>query len=206
MATATILETPVRDQSPPGGIADAPFVEEPLYEVVGGKKVELPPMAVSSGRVAADLGFFLTMWAREKGLGRISPEILHWLDETGDLKRRPDVSFVSYDRWPRDKPIPDDEAWEVIPELAVEVVSPSDKADDLLEKVEDYFAAGVVQVWVIYPRRRVAHVFESFTSIRVVSTGQDLEGGTLLPGFRLPLATLFEDLGPRTGAAAAVTS
>jgi Uma2 family endonuclease len=206
MAIATMLETPVRAQPSPIESADVPFVEEPLYEVVGGKKVELPPMAVSSNRVAWLVSTHLGTFAVSKGHGWVYMEALHWLDEPGDVKRRPDVSFVSYDRWPRDKPIPDDEAWQVIPELAVEVVSPSDKADDLLEKVEEYFAAGVVQVWVVYPRRRVAHVFESFTSIRVVSTGQDLEGGALLPGFRLPLATLFEDLGPPPGAATAVTT
>ena len=88
----------------------------------------------------------------------------------------------------------DDEAWDVVPDLVVEVVSPTDKADDLLEKVEEYFLAGVVQVWVVYPRRRVVHVFESFTQIKVTAEGQELDGGTILPGFRVPLATLFEDL------------
>ena len=111
-----------------------------------------------------------------------------------ELKRRPDISYVSHDRWPRNKPVTDDEAWDVVPDLAVEVVSPNDKADGLLEKVEEYFVAGVRQVWVVYPRRRVVHVFESFTQIKVTAEGQELDGGTILPGFRVPLATLFEDL------------
>jgi hypothetical protein len=59
---------------------------------------------------------------------------------------------------------------------------------------------------VVYPRRRVSHVFESFTTIRVVTSAQELEGGTLLPGFRLPLASLFEDLEPRPGKVTEVTS
>ncbi len=107
------------------------------------------------------------------------------------------MSYVSYDRWPRDKPVTDDEAWDVVPDLAVEVVSPTDKADALLEKVEEYFLAGVLQVWVVYPRRRVVHVFESFTRISVIAEGQELNGGTILPGFRLPLSTLFQHLAPK---------
>jgi Uma2 family endonuclease len=140
------------------------------------------------------LAFFIESWASAEVTGRVSVEMLHWLDEPAELKRRPDVSYVSYGRWPRNKPVTDDEAWDVVPDLAVEVVSPSDKADGLLEKVEEYFLAGVIQVWVVYPRRRVVHVFESFTQIKVTAEGQELDGGTTLPGFRVPLATLFEDL------------
>ena len=120
--------------------------------------------------------------------------MLYWIDESVGLKRRPDVAFVSYSRWPRNKPVPDEEAWDIVPELTVEVVSPTDKAEDLLEKIAQYFDAGVIQVWVVYPRRRVVHVYESFTRIAVVVEGQDLEGGTVLPGFKLRLGNLFEDL------------
>jgi Uma2 family endonuclease len=205
MATAVMLEKPAREQAPPE-LPVNPFVEEPLYEVVGGKKVELPPIAASSNRVAALLGFHLGVHVVSAGTGRVTIEGLHWIDKGAENMRRPDASFVSYDRWPRNKPITDDEAWDVVPELSVEVVSPSDKADDLIEKIEEYFAAGVVQVWVIYPRRRVAHVFESFTRITVVTSDQDLEGGELFPGFGIPLATLFEDLGPRPEKAAPAAS
>jgi Uma2 family endonuclease len=206
VATATILETTRIDQVSPPGPAESSLVEEPLYEVVGGQRVELPPMAASSNRVAGTLSFFMTDWARAEGLGRVSTEMLHRLDDSGELKRRPDVSFVSYSRWPRNKPVTDDEAWDVVPDLAVEVVSPSDKADDLLEKVEEYFNAGVLQVWVIYPRQRIVYVYESFTRIMVVSQGQHLEGGSILPGFKLPLATLFEDLQAKEGNVVEATS
>ena len=81
----------------------------------------------------------------------------------------------------------------MVPDLAVEVVSPTDRAEAGLDKVREYFEAGVQLVWVIYPKLRVVHVFESFTRIRVLTRADDLDGGALLPGFRLPLATLFED-------------
>jgi len=197
MATATIVPPSlVQSES---SIAHEPssLIEEPLYEVVNGQRVELPPMATSSNLIASILNRHMGAFADLQNLGTVTVETLHWLDSAADLKRRPDVSYVSYDRWPRSKPVTDDEAWDVVPDLAVEVVSPTDKADALLEKVEEYFLAGVLQVWVVYPRRRVVHVFESFTRINVIAEGQELDGGTILPGFHLPLAMLFEKLGAK---------
>jgi len=89
--------------------------------------------------------------------------------------------------------VPEEAAWEVVPELAVEVVSPSDRAEDLMEKVEQYFEAGVERVWLVYPRRRMVHIFEGFGRVVVVPRGGELAGEPLLPGFRLDLPTLFED-------------
>ena len=62
-----------------------------------------------------------------------------------------------------------------------------------MEKVEQYFEAGVERVWVVYPRRRMVHVFEGFDRMVVVPRGRELTGEPLLPGFRLGLPTLFED-------------
>jgi Uma2 family endonuclease len=197
MVTATIVPAPLGQPESSNIHEESPLIEEPLYEVVNGQRVDSPPMAASSARVASTLGFFMASWAGAKAPGRVSVQMLHWLDESSELKRRPDISYVSYERWPRNKPVTDDEAWDVVPDLAVEVVSPNDKADALQEKVEEYFVARVRLVWVVYPRRRVVHVFESFTQIKVTTEGQELDGSTILPGFRVPFATLFEDLAPK---------
>ena len=182
--TAT-LETAA---SPPPAIED-----DSLYEVVNGRRVELPPMGASPTRVASILGQNLGPYAKAKGLGRVDVEMLYRLDDVGDLERRPDVAFVSYRRWPRNQPVPDDAAWNVVPDLAVEVVSPTDRDEAGLAKVREYFQAGVRLVWKVYPRERVVHVYESFTTIRVLTRADELDGGPIVPGFRLPLATLFED-------------
>jgi Uma2 family endonuclease len=197
MATATIVPPSLARPEASGPHEPSSLIEEPLYEVVNGKRVELPPLAISSIRVANTLGFFMESCARAERAGRVTVEMLHWLDEAAELKRRPDISYVSYERWPRNKAVTDDEAWDVVPDLAVEVVSPSVKADGLLEKVEEYFVAGVRLVWVVYPRRRVVHMFESFTQIKVTAEGQELDGGSILRGFRVPLVSLFEDLGAK---------
>jgi Uma2 family endonuclease len=82
----------------------------------------------------------------------------------------------------------------VVPNLAVEVVSPTNTADEVVEKIEEYFAAGVQLVWVIHPKRRRFEVYESPTAVRVLGPGDVLDGGTVLPGFRLPIDDLYAAL------------
>jgi Uma2 family endonuclease len=173
--------------------ADPLIPDEPLYEVVGGRRLELPPMGAFPTQIASSLLFFLTRFVRDNDLGRVNSEMLYRLDPLIGLERRPDVAFVSFDRWPRDRPVPEDASWQVVPELAVEVVSPTDRAEDLMEKVEQYFEAGVLRVWVVYPRRRIVHDFEAFDRQSIVPRGGELAGPPLLPGFLLDLPTLFED-------------
>ena len=174
-------------------VTAAPRAEEPLYEVVRGRRVELPPMGALPTQIASFLDQFLGHYARSQGLGRVNTEMLYRINDAKDLERRPDVAFVSYERWARNLPVPEDAAWEVVPDLAVEVVSPTDRAEEALEKVRDYFEAGVRAVWVVYLRLRVVHVLDAFTTIRVLTGADALDGGAILAGFRLPLATLFED-------------
>jgi Uma2 family endonuclease len=73
----------------------------------------------------------------------------------------------------------------------VEVVSPTDVAEQLQEKIAEYFQAGVLLVWVVYPQRQQVHVYESLSNIRGLSRTAELDGGVVLPGFRLPLSELF---------------
>jgi Uma2 family endonuclease len=174
-------------------VTSTPRGEEPLYEVVRGRRVELPPMEAYPTHIASNLGQFLGSFVRSQRLGRVEVEMLFLIDAAEDHQRRPDVAFISYERWARNRPVPDDAAWEVVPDLAIEVVSPTDRAEDALEKVRDYFRAGVRAVWMIYPKLRVIHLFDAFTAIRVLTHADELDGGAVIPGFRLPLATLFED-------------
>jgi Uma2 family endonuclease len=75
--------------------------------------------------------------------------------------------------------------------LAVEVVSPYDLASEQMDKVVEYFRAGVQLVWVVYPEQGLVYVHESLTQVRGLTRTDSLDGGTVLPGFTLPLATLF---------------
>jgi Uma2 family endonuclease len=101
------------------------------------------------------------------------------------------VAFVPYARWPRTRPVPDTNAWDVLPDLCVEVVSPTDAAEELRDKITEYFQSGVRLVWVVYPRHQVVDVYDGPTRVRILTRADALDGGPVLPGFQLPLAELF---------------
>jgi Uma2 family endonuclease len=166
---------------------------EKFFEIVNGQRVELPPMGAFETWVASILAEFLASYAKAHRLGRVTVEMLFRIDRETDLQRWPDLALVSYDRWPRNQPVPRTPAWDVVPDLAVEVVSSSNGANEVLTKVLDYFRTGVQLVWVVYPLLEQVHVYESATTIRVLQRGDTLDGGAVLPGFQNSLATWFED-------------
>jgi Uma2 family endonuclease len=166
------------------------------YEIIDGVRVELPPMSAKSSVLASRLAHLINLFSMPARLGEAHPEILFKLPLDRDRNRRPDVAFVSYARWPKDRSLPDTNAWDVLPELCVEVVSPTDRAEEVREKVEEYFEAGVRLVWVIYPRLRVVDVFESRVTGRILRPADTLDGGPVLPGFALKLADFFPEPEP----------
>ena len=178
---------------PPTGTSDIEFgSEDSLYEVIDGIRTELS-MSAENILLANDLSFEITSYIRPRKLGRAAVEILFELPLPGRTRsRRPDVAFVSYDRWAQNRPLPQrGDAWPVVPDLAVEFVSPTERADDVVEKLNDYFDAGVRQVWVAYTRSRYVMVFDSLTQIRGLREADILDGGTILPGFQLTVGSIF---------------
>jgi Uma2 family endonuclease len=163
-----------------------------LYEVVDGKIVE-KEVGGRQVEIAGILAQYLGMFARTHRLGRALMEFIFRIDQAKNLQRRPDVAFVSHASWPVHRRVPDVAVWDMVPDLAIEVVSPSNTADHAHEKIHEYFKAGVTRVWVVYPRQQEVYVYASPTQIQVLQLGQKLDGGNLIPGFRLPLAALFED-------------
>lgn len=174
-------------------IAATPLNGEVLYEVIGGQVVELEPTGAYQIRIAFVLANQIENFAKSGNLGRAVTEMLFLLSEETDLRRRPDVAFVSFHRWPRERRIPESEAWDVTPDLAVEVVSPTNDFDEVLQKVSEYFAAGVGLVWVVIPSRKQVYVYHSETELRVLPLSDHLDGEDVLPGFRFSVADLFEE-------------
>ena len=105
------------------------------------------------------------------------------------LVRIPDVSFVSWQQMPDG--LPDEAIASLIPDLAVEVVSRRNTKGEILRKLRDYFLAGVQLVWVIQPRTETAEVYRAPDRKKRVAKAGVLDGGDVLPGFRLPLPELF---------------
>jgi Uma2 family endonuclease len=163
------------------------------FEIIQGRKVEKPPMGNVQILIAGLLDQLLGSFVRANRLGRVAPEMLFRIDSKGSQKRAPDVAFLSYARLPRDRKVDSRNGFDVAPELAIEVISPSNTADEVVVKIREYFQAGVVLVWVVYSSVRQVYVFESPKKVVILDEGDDLDGGDLLPGFRLGLAELFED-------------
>lgn len=161
-----------------------------LYEIVNGERRELPPMGAYQNVLASTLHEFMAPVARRNRLGIVVTETLFALSAEPRLQRRPDVAFVSNAHWTT--PLSHDAAaWEVIPDLAVEIVSPTNLADEIDEKITDYFAHGVRMVWVIYPRSGRIYVYESPKQVRGLDQSDELDGGNVLPGFRLRIADWY---------------
>jgi Uma2 family endonuclease len=165
-----------------------------LFEIIDGKIMELPPMSAYAVRIASSLARKLGNFAEANNLGEAVHEVLFRLPLERDRNRRPDAAFVSYQRWPKDRPMPiGGNAWDVAPDLAVEVISPTDLAEELFDKTAEYFQAGVRLVWHVYPRLRFVQVYESLTFARGLTAADELDGGAVLPGFRIPVAALFPE-------------
>lgn len=166
--------------------------DEPLFEVIHGQCVELPPMSILAARIAGRLHTRLDAHAEAHGLGTVVCEALLVLDAKQELKRRPDVAFVSKARWPAGRVLPEEGDWQVVPDLAVEVVSPSDLFEGVISKKNEYFRMGVKEVWIVVPSSNELLVYQAANNCRVLTLADDLDGGQVLPGWRLPLATLFD--------------
>ena len=162
-----------------------------LYEIIDGEIVECPPMSVDAVACANDLTLAISNYGIAKGIGKAYTEMLVRMPSPIDRDRRPDVMFVSYKKWPKGTRYPTDRSWEITPDLCIEVVSPSDQAEELREKVAEYFDAGIPLVWVVYPQQGIVDVFDSPTTCRTLSRHESLTGGTVIPGFSLPLDQLF---------------
>jgi Uma2 family endonuclease len=161
------------------------------YEVIDGIRVEREPMGAFETMLASWLCYLINSFAVGKKLGRAVNEMLFILDASRELRRRPDVAFVSYARWPATV-IAREAAWDAIPDLAVEIVSPTNLAEEIDNKITDYFQAHVRQVWVVYPDSGRVYVYQSTTHVTVLERTDTLNGDEVLPGFQLPIAQLYE--------------
>lgn len=166
------------------------------FELVRGRVVELPMPHKQHGKVCARFAKALMIHVDDHDLGHVM------INDTSvqvavdpDSVRGADVMYISYDRLPRG-PVPAGPDPSV-PELAAEVVSPSNTWTDLIAKVDEYLAAGVIVVVVIDPDTRTATAYRKLNGHgddggKVFNAGDDLTLPDILPGFSVPVRKLFE--------------
>jgi Uma2 family endonuclease len=167
--------------------------EDRLYELVDGVLVE-KTVGLQESCLAVELTRLVGNFVARHRLGivagadgtlRILPRMV----------RIPDMSFISWARLPERaypaEPIPD-----LAPDLAVEVLSKDNTKQEMARKLKDYFLAGVELVWYVDPRKRTVTAYTAPDEPRRYGEADTLDGGTVLPGFRLPLAELFAAVRP----------
>lgn len=162
-------------------------------ELVRGKLIRYMPTGVIHGIISVRIGGILSSFVREKKLGIVlGAETGFYIFQTPDTVRAPDSSFVGNEKLAKhgitEKFFPD------APDLAVEVVSPSDKKKDIEDKINDYLTAGVSIVWVIYPKNKIVAVYRQNNLVSILRDEDELDGENVLPDFRLSLTELFGDL------------
>ncbi|HZF12492.1 MAG TPA: Uma2 family endonuclease [Thermoanaerobaculia bacterium] len=160
-------------------------------ELVEGRIVPAMPTGYFHGALEARLSARILGWAETSGRGRVlAGEVGIYIRRAPDTVRAADVLYISNERYARRGA---SGYLDVAPDLVVEVLSPDDRWSEVMEKLEDYFAAGVAVVWVVDPRLQQVFAYRSLATVEVLAKGQALTAPDLLPGFSLPLVDLFRE-------------
>ena len=130
----------------------------------------------------------LEEFVEARGLGEIFGEAGYVLARDPDTVRGPDLSFVSRERL---SPFDDERFFSGAPDLAVEILSPSNRSGEMHAKVADYLAAGARLVWVIDPERRLITTYRELLAPRRIGSPEPLDGGDVLAGLVIPLDAIF---------------
>ena len=164
------------------------FLENDIegYEYVKGELVPMPPTSMEHGEISSNVSLHLSLHVFAHQLGRLYTAGTTF--RIGDRVVKPDVAFVSTDRLPENRrkgsPVP--------PDLAVEIVSPTDRHYDVTEKAFAYLKAGTRLVWVIEPVAKTVMVDRSETDFTLLIYEDTLTGEDVVEGFACPVAQLFE--------------
>ena len=185
--------------------------ERVRHELVRGEIVCMTPPKGRHGRVEAALGGAVWSYLRERALalgweeeqGALACDLLVGAGATGefgiritlpddpDQVRGLDFCYLSPEQVARYEATGSDEYFTEVPVLVAEVISPSESADYIAEKVHDFLTGGARLVWLLFPRTRMVQVYEPDRPMRVLTGDARLDGGEVLPGFSTSLRSLF---------------
>ena len=162
-------------------------------ELIEGRIVKMSPTGTEHGKLELRLGHILADFIDETNSGEVlSGETGIYIKQNPDTIRGADLLFISNERWKKRNTA---RAFlDVAPELVVEIVSPTDRWQDIREKIRDYFSIDVTWVWIVEPKKRAILVFTSPTAFREYNPGDTLKGEGALKGFELGVTEYFSCL------------
>ena len=163
--------------------------EDERGELIRGEFRPMAPAEPDHGDLTMAFGQHLRPWVRANAPGLVGAEVGFRLPGVENVLVAPDVAYVREERLP--PPGRRSGFLALAPDLAVEILSPSNTATELNDKILLYLEAGTRLVWVVDPRRRSVAVHTPDRLARTLLVGVTLDGGDVLPGFALPLAELF---------------
>ena len=164
-----------------------------VYELIKGEliKVSHPP-GHEHGLVAMNIAGPLFEYVKSRRLGNVyAAETGFLLEQNPDTVRAADASFVRRERIEKAGPVAG--YWIGAPDLAVEVLSPSDTVRRVEGKVAQWLEAGTRMVWVVSPRLHTVTVYRSLTNIETLTEKDSLDGGDVVPGFQISVAEIFAE-------------
>jgi Uma2 family endonuclease len=172
------------------------YDQEGPFELIDGERVKVSPSIAVHVVIIRTVFRLLDAFCAKHKLGEVFSETTFALSPDASWvegSRVPDVSFYTAQRWAEYlATMPDwlNKPLLLVPDLAVEVISPGDQYSEVQKKVERYSGDGVRLLWVIDPRRQTvtAYAGDHYASL---SSDDVLEGGDVLPGLSLPVSTLF---------------
>lgn len=157
------------------------------FELIAGEIVEKMVSSPRSSAIGALMAGLIAVHVRQRDLGRVTGADGGYV--VGKEKYIPDAAFISKAR----QPVQPDEAYNPLaPDLAIEVLSPSDDDEDVRLKIANYVAAGTV-VWVFDPDRKRIEIYRNGQPPEVLGIEDPLDGGDILPGFKVDIKDIFTD-------------
>jgi Uma2 family endonuclease len=160
------------------------------HELVKGEHRVMTPAGSEHGRISVRLGGRLDAHCEAQRLGcAFGAETGFIIGRDPDTVRAPDAAFVSVKRIPMTG-VPQG-YWKGPPDLAVEVISPSDTLLEVEENVDQWLDAGTTLVWVVNPRRRTVTVYRSRREVTILSESDELDGGEVVPGFKIRVSEIL---------------
>jgi Uma2 family endonuclease len=162
-----------------------------IHELVNGELVMSPKNNYTHGDMCSQLLTALSSYARQHRLGAV------WDSSTGFWMRNrncraPDISFIAKERL-RGFKRSARQFFPGVPDLAVEILAPSNTPAEITERLQDFFSSGTRLAWIIHTDEQFVEICRSPIQRKIVGAGAALDGEEILPGFQFPIADLFKE-------------